>query len=183
MNSALNFAQENAGIENFKKEKRTPYRLCYKDEINILPTNENKIINTTSLREPDCPGTRQVLQMATVNSVDAIETRAIHEHCGNIKNRSVTSMGRRVTPELYLPCLLGNKDNITPVFNMVTHKGFRTQEERKCWALTKTLERDHKELFGGKEKRSMSTTAAVIDISKPAQLHSRSSIVHPKSAT
>lgn len=186
MNSAIKFDQDNAGIE--KNEKRIPYRLCYKDMIkviNIRPTNEDKIIDTTrdQLHEPDCPETREVLRMATVNSVDAIQTRAIHEHYGNIKNRSVTSMERRATSGLYLPCLLGNKDchNITPVFSMATYKGFRTQEERKSWAFTKTLERDQKELFGGKEKRLTSTT--VIDISKPAQLHSRYAILHPKSAT
>lgn len=184
MNSAIKFDQENAGIE--KNEERIPYRLCYKDRIkviNIRPTNEDKIIDTTrdQLHEPDFPETREVLRMATVNSVDAIQTRAIHEQYENTKNRSVTSMERRATPGLYLPYLLGNKDNITPVFNMATYKGFRTQEERKCWAFTKTLERDQKELFGGKEKRLTSTTA-VMDISKPVQLHSRYAILHPKSA-
>ena len=186
MDSVLKFDQENADI-SVKNEEKTPYRLCYRDRIKVINTrpalNEDKIINTT-FHETEKPETREVLRMAKVNSVDIIQTKAIHEnYAGNIpKTRSVTSMEGRTTPSLYLPYLLGNTNNATPVFNLATYKGFRTLQERKSMAFTRTLERDHKQLINGPGKSKRLLTPAVIDISRPIQLYSRYSILYPRSA-
>ena len=181
MNSSLKLDQEKADAK--ENEGRISYRLCYKDRRKLLltrPTSEDNIINT-NLHEAERPGTRKVLRLARVNSVEEVQTKVIHEHCGNIKPRSVTSMDRRANRGIYLPYLLGNNDNlVTPVFNMASYKGFRTQQERKCLALIRTL--DHNELLHGKKKH-WTPTSAVIDITKPAQLHARYTIAHPKSAT
>lgn len=181
MDSSLKFDQE-SDIDN--SEKRTPYRLCYKDRIKVIttqPVNADKIINT-SLSEPERLASREVLRLTKVNSVDIIQTKTIHD--GNsIKNRSATSVERQTTPSLYLPYILGNKGADTaPVFNKATYRSFRTQEERKCLAFSRSLERDQKqpELFNGKDKRL--AAAAVLDISKPAQLHSRFPIMQLRSA-
>lgn len=146
------------------------------------PVNADKIINST-LRETERLESREILRLAKVYSVDTIQTKSTQD--GNsVKHRSVTSMERRTTPSLYLPCILGNKGaDMVPVFNKTTYRGFRTQEERKCLAFSRSLQRDHKqpELFtDGKYKRL--GTAAVIDISKPAQLHTRYTIMQLRSA-
>ena len=146
--------------------------------INTQQADEDKIINT-GFKEPERQDTRKVLRLTKVNSVDKIQTKAIQDgNYGNITNRSVNSVERRTTPNLYLPYLLGNKDNITPVFNMATHGGFRTQQERKCLAFTRTLQRDHKELFSGIRKEKRSTV--VINISRPVQINSRCAIIYPR---
>lgn len=178
MDSSLKFDQESAvDIDNI--DKRTSYRLCYKDRIKVISarSNADKTINTT-LREPS----REVLRLTKVNSVNIIQTKIIHD--GNsIKDRSVTSVERRTTPSLYLPHILGNKcADIAPAqFNKATYRSFRTQQERKCLAFSRSLERDKQlELFNGKDKRL--GTTAVIDISKPAPLHSRYQIMQLRSA-
>lgn len=89
MDSSLKFDQESAvDIDNI--DKRTSYRLCYKDRIKVISarSNADKTINTT-LREPS----REVLRLTKVNSVNIIQTKIIHD--GNsIKDRSVTSVER-----------------------------------------------------------------------------------------
>jgi len=171
MDSSLKFDQDSAGdIDNI--EKRIPYRLgCKKDRIKVVttrPVNEVQINNSTQ-HEPERLQSREVLRLTKVNSVDIIQTNAIQD--GNsTKKRSVTSLERRTTPSLYLPYLLGNKEADKPtVFNKATYRSFRTQEERKCLAFTRSLQRDHKQLIDGKDKRLVS--AAVMDISNPAKLH------------
>lgn len=171
MDSSLKFDQDSAGdIDNI--EKRIPYRLgCKKDRIKVVttrPVNEVQINNSTQ-HEPERLQSREVLRLTKVNSVDIIQTNAIQD--GNsTKKRSVTSLERRTTPSLYLPYLLGNKEADKPtVFNKATYRSFRTQEERKCLAFTRSLQRDHKQLIDGKNKRLVS--AAVMDISNPAKLH------------
>lgn len=171
MDSSLKFDQDSAGdIDNI--EKRIPYRLgCKKDRIKVVttrPVNEVQINNSTQ-HEPERLQSREVLRLTKVNSVDIIQTNAIQD--GNsTKKRSVTSLERRTTPSLYLPYLLGNKEADKPtVFNKAKYRSFRTQEERKCLAFTRSLQRDHKQLIDGKDKRLVS--AAVMDISNPAKLH------------
>lgn len=184
MDSSLKFDQECA-VDFDNNEKRTPYRLCYNDRIKVInaqAVNADKIINP-SLREPERLASREVLRLTRVNSVDIIQTKTIHD--GNsIKNKSATPMERRTTPSQYLPYILGNKgaDVAAPVFNKATYGSFRTQEERKFQAFSRGLERDHKqpELFNGKDQRL--ATTAVLDISKPAQLHSRYTIMQLRSA-
>lgn len=176
MDSSLKF--DHGSAENiYNNEKRIPYRLCYNDKIKVIPTRpvyEEKISNTTFQEQES----RAVLPLAKVNSVDIIQTKIIHD-ANNIRNRrSVTSMERRTTPSLYLPYLLGNKPDadITPVFNTATYRGFRTQQDRKCFAFSRTLERDQKQLFDGKVDKRLATPA-VIDISKPIQLQSRYTVI------
>lgn len=171
MDSSLKFDQDSAGdIDNI--EKTIPYRLgCKKDRIKVVttrPVNEVQINNSTQ-HEPERLQSREVLRLTKVNSVDIIQTNAIQD--GNsTKKRSVTSLERRTTPSLYLPYLLGNKEADKPtVFSKATYRSFRTQEERKCLAFTRSLQRDHKQLIDGKDKRLVS--AAVMDISNPAKLH------------
>lgn len=171
------FDQDSAAdIDN--NEKRIPYRLCYKDRIKVIttrPVNEVQI-NKSTFYEPERLESRGVLRLTKVNSVDVIQTKTIQD--GNsTKNRCVTSLERRTTPSLDLPYLLGN---IPPVFNKATYRSFRTQEERKCLAFTRSLQRDHKQLIDSNDKRLV--TAAVIDISNPAKLHSRYNVMHLRSA-
>lgn len=171
MNSSLKLNQQADADEN---KGRISHRLCYKDK-------QDNIINM-NMHEAEKPGTREVLRFAKVNSAEEVQREMIHEDCSNIKPRSVTSMDRRANRGIYLSYLLGNNnDLVTPVFNMATYRGFRTQQERKCLALIRTLDRSHNELLHGKQKR-LTPTSAVIDIAKPAQLHARN-IAHPKSAT
>ena len=173
MDSSLKFDQDSVGdIDNI--ERRIPYRLCCeKDRIKVVTTRPvNGVeINSSTSHEPERLVSREVLRLTKVNSVDIIQTEAIQD--GNsIKKRCVTSLDRRTTPSLYFPYLLGNKEaDIPPVFNKATYRSFRTQEERKCLAVTRSLQRDHKQLIDSRNKRLV--PAAVIDISNPAKLHSR----------
>lgn len=183
MDSSLKFDQDSAGdIDNI--EKTIPYRLgCKKDRIKVVttrPVNEVQINNSTQ-HEPERLQSREVLRLTKVNSVDIIQTNAIQDGRNSTKKRSVTSLERRTTPSLYLPYLLGNKEADKPtVFNKATYRSFRTQEERKCLAFTRSLQRDHKQLIDGKDKRLVS--AAVMDISNPAKLHLRYNVLHLRSA-
>ena len=177
MDSSLKFDQDS------DIEKRIPYRLCCKEDrlkgITTRPVNEVQINNSTQ-HGPERLESREVLRLTKVNSVDIIQTKAIQD--GNsIKKRSVSSLERRITPSLYLPYLLVNKEaDIPTVFNKATYRSFRTQEERRWLAFTRSLQRDHKQLVDSKDERLVN--AAVIDISNPAKLHSRYNVLHLRSA-
>ena len=166
--------QESTGdIDNI--EQKLSYRLCCKTErtkvITTKPVNEMQI-NSSALHKPGRPESRKALRLTKVNSVDIIQTKAIQD--GNsIKKRSVSSLERQTTPCLYLPYL-------PLVFSKATYKSFRTQEERKCLAFTRSLQRDHKQLNDSKDKRPV--PAAVIEISNPVKLHSRYDVLHLRSA-
>lgn len=181
MSSNLKSDQESTGeIDNIE---RIPYRLCCKtDRIKVISTKPvtEEQINSSALHEPERPGSREILRLTKVNSVDIIQTKAIQD--GNsIKERGVTSLERQTMPSLYLPYLLGNKEADIPlVFNNATYKSFRTQEERRCLAFARSLQRDHKQLNDSKNKRLV--PAAVIAISNPVKLHSRYDVLHLRSA-
>ena len=179
MDSSLKFNQENvANIDD--NEKRIPYRLCYKDRMKVTETWPVKEkIMSIRFHEQEGLESRKVLRLTKVNSVNAIQTNTIQDGNSIKLNRSISSVERRTTQSLYLPYLLVNKDAyITPVFNMASYKGFRTQEERKSLALSRSLDRDHKQLFhDGKDK--CLAAPAVIDISKPAKLYSRYTMMQP----
>ena len=174
MDSNFKSDQESTGdIDNI--EKKLPDRLCCKTEriqvITKRPVNEVQI-NSSALHKPGRSESRKVLRLTKVNSVDIIQTKAIQD--GNsIKNRSVTSLERQTTSCLYLPYL-------PLVFNKATYKSFRTQEERKCLAFSRSLQRDHKQLNDSKDKRLV--PAAVIEITNPVKLHSRYNVLHLRSA-
>ena len=182
MDSSLKLDQDSAGdIDN--NEKTTPYRLCCKkDRIKVIttrPLNEVQINNSTS-HEPERLESREVLRLTKVNSVDIIKMKTIQDG-SSIDKRAITSLERRTAPSLYLPYLLGNKEpDIPTVFNKATHRSFRTQEERKYLAFTRSLQREHKQLIDSKDKRLVN--AAAIDISNPAKLHSRHNFMHLRSA-
>lgn len=180
MNSSLKFdARILPDSEN--NERKTPYRLCFKDKIRVINTrrfaNEDKKLNS-DLWKSERPEMRAFLRPTKVNSVEMMETRVIQDvKCGNTNNGRVTSVEQRTTSRFCLPCLLGEK-YITPIFNRTTYGGFRTQQERKCLAFTRTLQLNHKQIFGENEKRLKS----VLDISRPLQLQSRYVIGYPGSA-
>lgn len=180
MNSSLKFdAKTLPDCEN--NERKTPYRLCYRDKIRVINTrcfaNEDEKLNS-DLWKSEKPEMRAFLLPTKVNSVEMMETRVIQDvKCGNTNNGRVTSVERRTTSRFCLPYLLGEK-YITPIFNRTTYGGFRTQQERKCLAFTRTLQLNHKQIFGENEKRLKS----VLDISRPLQLQSRYVIGYPGSA-
>lgn len=180
MNSSLKFdAKTLPNSEN--NERKTPYRLCYRDKIRVINTrrfaNEDEKLNS-DLWKSERPEMRAFLLPTKVNSVEMMETRVIQDvKCGNTNNGRVTSVERRTTSRFCLPYLLGEK-YITPIFNRTTYGGFRTQQERKCLAFTRTLQLNHKQIFGENEKRLKS----VLDISRPLQLQSRYVIGYPGSA-
>ena len=176
MDSNLKSDEESTG-DTDNIGKRMPYRVCSKtDRIKVIttkPVNEMQI-NSSALHKPGRPESRKVLRLTKVNSVDVIETKAIQD--GNsIKKRSVSFLERQTTPCLYLPYLplVFNRDK-------ATYKSFRTQEERKCLAFTRSLQRDHKQLNDSKDKRPV--PAAVIEISNPVKLHSRYDVLHLRNA-
>lgn len=182
MNSSLKFdAKILPDSEN--NERKTPYRLCYRDKIRVLNTrrfaNEDKKLSTDfDLGKSEKPKMRAFLRPTKVNSVEIMEARVIQDvKCGNTNDGRVTSMERRTTSRFYLPHLLGEK-YITAIFNSTTYGGFRTQQERKCLAFTTALQRNHKQIFGENENRLKS----VLDISRPLQLQSRYVIGYPGNA-
>ena len=182
MDSSLKLDQDSAG-DTDNNEKTAPYRLCCKkDRIKVIttrPLNEVQINNSTS-HEPERFDSREVLRLTKVNSVDNIKMKTIQDGSG-IDKRAITSLERRTAPSLYLPYFLGNKGPDMPtVFNKATHRSFRTQEERKYLAFTRSLQREHKQLIDSRDKRLVN--AAVIDISNPAKLHSRHNSIHLRSA-
>lgn len=134
MDKSFKFDQDSAGdVDNNKK--KIPYRLCCKKD-------RIKVISTSG--EPERLGSREVLRLSKVNSVDIIKAKTTHDS-NSIEKRSVTSLERRNTHSLYLPYLLGNKvADVPTAFNKATYRSFRTQEERKCLAFTRSLQRDHK---------------------------------------
>lgn len=176
MNSVLKFDQSNVNIR--MAETTIAHRYRYNKKVKHEDTTgprEEEAINTTAI-EPERPGARKVLRMAKVHTVDTIQTKEALDVPGA---RSLTSMSRSTIQNLYSPSLLGSN---APEFNTATRKGFRTQQERRHLAFIKTLERKHKDTFHGEEK-GLSSSVAVLDISKPAKLHSRYVIAHPKTAT
>lgn len=171
MISTLKFCPKKTDMEG----EEMAYRLGWKER-RIKLENIRETINSTVIK-PERTRARSVLRIAKVDTVDEIQSK--FETHDNVKTRSLTSRERSTSPGLYSPCLLEN----TSVFNMTTYKGFRTQQQRRNLAFARTLERKHNELFHDKEKRLASNTMALLDISKPAKIHSRFAVVYPKSAT
>ena len=134
MDSSLKFNQENvANIDD--NEKRIPYRLCYKDRMKVTETWPVKgQIMSVRFHEQERLGSRKVLRLTKVNSVNAIQTNTIQDGNSVKLNRSISSVEQRTTPSLYLPYLLVNKDAyITPVFNMATYKGLGHRKRERVW--------------------------------------------------
>lgn len=183
MDKSFKFDQDSAGDVD-SNNKKIPYRLCCeKDRIKVISTrpitDEVPITNNSTSGEPERLLSREVLWLSKVNSVDIIKAKTIQDS-NSIEKRSVTSLERRNTQSLYLPYLLGNKvTDIPTVFNKATYRSFRTQEERKCLAFTRSLQRDHKQLIDSRDKRL--ANAVVIDISNAAKLHSRYNFMHFRS--
>lgn len=182
MDKSFKFDQDSAGDVD-SNNKTIRYRLCCeKDKIKVIstrPINEVPINNPTS-GEPERLVSREVLRLSKVNSVAIIKAKTIQDS-NSIDKRSVTSLDRRTTPSLYLPYLLGSKvADLPTVFNKATYRSFRTQEERKCLAFTRSLQRDHKQLIDSRDRRL--ANVAVIDISNPAKLHSRYNFMYFRSA-
>ena len=182
MDKSFKFDQDSAGDVD-SNNKKIPYRICCeKDRIKVISTRSiNGVpINNSTSGEPERLVSREVLRLSKVNSVEIIKAKTIQDS-NSIEKRSVTSLERRTTPSLYLPYLLGNKvADIPTVFNKATYRSFRTQEERKCLAFTRSLQRDHKQLIDSRDRRL--TNAAVIDISNAAKLHSRYNYMHFRGA-
>ena len=179
MNSVLKFDLSNADIgmaeETIAHRHRFSYNKRVKHEDTTGTSKDNEASNTTAI-EPERPGTRKVLRMAKVHSVDIIQTK----EAPDFPEKSLRFVRRSTVPNLYSPTSLGST---TPEFNTATSEGFRTQHERRHLAFIRTLERKHKDIFHGEEK-GLSSSLAVLDISKPAKLHSRYVIArHSKSAT
>lgn len=180
MDSGMKFGhkQQSDAISKGKIEEKIPYRLCFKDRVKDTDTSliEEK---RTSQRfyDQERLQSRKVLRLTRVHSVEAVQTNSFHGDDSTIRlTKRIPSVERRtIPPSLYLPYLLVNKDAyITPVFNMATYKGFRTQEERKRLSLSKQLERYQKNLLHeGNSEEKCSAVPAVIDISKPAKLNVR----------
>lgn len=180
MNSVLKFDQSNADIAMAKEAIAQRHRFGYNKRVkheDTTGTSEDSEASNTTAIEPERPGTRKVLRMAKVHSVDTIQTKDTLDFK---ETRGLRLVRRSTIPSLYSPTSLGCT---APEFNTATSKGFRTQQERRHLAFIRTLERKHKDIFHGEEK-GLSSSLAVLDISKPAKLHSRYVIArHPKSAT
>ena len=180
MDSGLKFdhkQQMDGGKREF--DERIPYGPCFTDRVkntDTLPV-EVKRTSTSGFYNPERSQSRKVLPLTRLNSVDAIQTNTFHGDYSSMRlTKRISSVERpTMPPSLHLPYLLVNKDaHITPVFNMATYKGFRTQEERKSLSWSRQLERDHKHLFhDGKLEEKCFAVPTVIDISKPAKLNAR----------
>lgn len=182
MNSVLKFDQSNADIAMAEGAIAQRHRFSYNKRVkheDTTGTSEDSEASNTTAIEPErpWPGTRKVLRMAKVHTVNTIQTKEAHDFK---ETRGLRLVRRSTIPSLYSPTSLGCT---APEFTTATSKGFRTQQERRHLALIRTLERKHKDIFHGEEK-GLSSSLAVLDISKPAKLHSRYVIArYPKSAT